>query len=527
MGKMPLGGLSPDIDMITPYDTTLPLAERKRRGAFYTPEPVVRYLLRATAPRGAVADLSCGDGAFLRAAAAAGLRVLGIDQDAEALARARAALGPAAWLREGDGLAAALPECPDVVLGNPPYLEAKTTDPALKAACRQRFPAIARGSFDLFVCFLQAGLDVLPAGGRLGYIVPNKFLVAEYARPLREALLREYTLEEIVDVSDLPTFRDAAVYPVLLVVRKAPPPAGHRVRTGVVADLAQLDSGDFPRTALPQAQWAHTAHRVFWLPPADPVARGLAERLLADADAVPLAQLLEMRWTVSFHRAGVRDRFVFPTAQGRCPRRLLGGTRFQGNGDVRRYRLAWSGWWIDYDEERARAEGNPLPPAALFAGPKLVIAQNARRIIATLDTQEHVCKDTFLAARRRPGAPSEPYLLALLNSRLLSYLYRVLFKATHVNGAYLHYLACYLGDLPIRRAGDPAPIARLAEMLLDPALPDDRRQALDDTLDALVYDLYGLTPEERAVVHAAVPPAWGEWGTRGRNGKELTKANRR
>ena len=523
------------------YDASLPATERKRHGVFYTPEPVVRYLLRATAPAGPVADLSCGDGAFLIEAARAGLPVMGIERDAEALARAEAALAGVQAERRlhcGDGLAPALPWMPDVVLGNPPYLEAKKTNPALKRLCRERFPEIARGAFDVFICFLQAGLDALPPGGRLGYIIPNKFLIAEYARPLRERLLRQATVEEIVDVSDLPTFRDAAVYPVLLVVRKAPPSPGHRVRTGRVTDLAQLDTGDFPRCELAQARWEGTSHRVFWLPPADPVERDLVDRLLADRDAVPLSTLLDIRWTVSFHRAGLRDRFIFPEPTGRCPRRLLGGKKFDGNADVRRYRTAWSGWWIDYDDERAKAEGNPLPPAALFAGLKLLIAQNARRIIATLDREDFICKDTFLVGQLvgakdlRPdtntgsgrGEGPSPrrvpleFLLGLLNSALLSYLYGILFKATHVNGAYLHYLACYLGDLPVR-VTDPEPICALVRALLAPGLPDAERRTLDRQLDGLVYDLYGLSAAERILVDNAVRY---EWGASGRQTSAIT-----
>lgn len=499
------------------YDASLPASERKRHGVFYTPEPVVRYLLLATAPAGPVADLSCGDGAFLVEAARAGLPVMGIERDAEALTRAEkalAALGVERRLHCGDGLAASLPWTPDVVLGNPPYLEAKKTDPALKRLCRERFPEITRGAFDVFVPFLQAGLDALPPGGRLGYIIPNKFLIAEYARPLREYLLRKATIEQIIDVSDLPTFRDAAVYPVLLVVRKSPPPPGHRVHTGRVTDLAQLDSGDFPRGELAQARWEGTSHHVFWLPTADETGRTLVDRLLSTERAVPLSTLLDVRWTVSFHRAGLRDRFIFPEATGRCPRRLLGGKKFQGNADVRRYRTAWSGWWIDYDEERAKAESNQLPPAALFAGPKLLIAQNARRIIATLDRDDFICKDTFLVGRAASGCPVPlEYLLGLLNSALLSYLYGILFKATHVNGAYLHYLACYLGDLPMRMV-DPEPICTLVRALLEPGLPETERRELDRRLDILIYDLYDLSATERSLVDEAIRHEWGELGRR-------------
>jgi len=500
------------------YDASLSSTERKRHGVFYTPAPVVRYLLRATAPVGPVADLSCGDGAFLVEAARAGLPVMGIERDPEALAHAEtalAALGAERSLHCGDGLAPALPWTPDVVLGNPPYLEAKKTDPALKRLCRERFPEITRGAFDVFVPFLQAGLDALPPGGRLGYIIPNKFLIAEYARPLRDILLRQTTIEQIIDVSDLPTFRDAAVYPVLLVVRKFPPPPGHRVRTGRVTDLAQLETGDFPRGELAQARWEGTSHHVFWLPIADETGRTLVDRLLSTERAVPLSALLDIRWTVSFHRAGLRDRFIFPEATGRCPRRLLGGKKFQGNADVRRYRTTWSGWWIDYDEERAKAEGNQFPPAALFAGPKLLIAQNARRLIATLDRDDFVCKDTFLVGRTASGSPVPlAYLLGLLNSALLSYLYGILFKATHVNGAYLHYLSCYLGDLPVCVAQDTEPICALVRSLLDPGLPETERRELDRRLDALVYDLYGLSATERDLVDQSIRYEWGEIGRR-------------
>ncbi|HEY3378601.1 MAG TPA: TaqI-like C-terminal specificity domain-containing protein [Armatimonadota bacterium] len=499
------------------YDVTLPVSERKRHGVYYTPEPVVRYLLRATAPTGAVADLSCGDGAFLLEAAHAEHRVMGIDRDATALDHAaeRLAMIPAErWhLQCADGLAPHFPETPDVVLGNPPYLEAKKADPALKAHCRALFPDVARGGFDAFICFIKAGLDLLPPGGRLGYIVPNKLLIAEYARPLREWLLRETTILELIDVSDISAFRDAAVYPILLVVRKSSPPAQHQVRTGTVSDVQQLETGDFPVTFLPQARWTSTARRVFWLPPQEASAHALVERLMADPSARPFSSCLDIRWTVSFHRAGLRDEFIFPEATGRVPYRLLGGKRFHGNADVRRYRTAWSGWWIDYDEARAKLLHNQLPPLSLFTAPKILIAQNAKRITATLDTEGFVCKDTFLLGRPHADLSLE-YLLGVLNSSLMSYLYGILFNATHVGGAYLHYLACYLEDLPLRIADDPTPVEALVRAILTPNLPEHARQDYDAQLDELIFELYQLTPAERQLVRAAVPYSLGEGAMR-------------
>jgi len=511
------------------YDANLTTAERKRHGVFYTPEMITHYLIAATNPQGPVADISCGDGAFLTAAALRGVPVMGIDRDPQALALAETHLAHlpthCRWLCLGDGLTPDLPWTPDVVVGNPPYLEAKKADPALKARCRALFPEIARGGFDAYIFFLKAGLHLLPHGGRLGYIIPNKFLVSDYARPLREELLATTTIEEIIDVSDIPTFRDAAVYPILLILRKMAPTEGHRVRTGAVNDLRQLEHSTFPDATIAQAVWRETPRHIIWLPPAEPAARGIVDRLTRDPDARRLGELLDLRWTISFHRRGLRDDFIFPSSTGRTPRPFLGGKRFNGNADVCRYRTAWSGWWIDYDEDRARTVGNQLPPWSLFSGPKLVIAQNARRILATLDNDNFACKDTFLVGRLRDGASRLPhmlqdpavsliYLLGIVNSSLLSYLYSILFKATHVGGAYLHYLACYLQELPIRLAPDMRPIASLVTRLLDPSLADDARVETDAALDELVFDLYALSPAERLVVRSAVPYTWGEPGMR-------------
>ncbi|MEI7832606.1 MAG: N-6 DNA methylase [bacterium] len=500
------------------YDAKLSTCKRKQHGIFYTPVEVVRYLLQATAPSGPVADISCGDGAFLEEAARAGHMVMGIDQDADALACAQDSLSriaEAKWhLHNGDGLQPDLPQVPDVVLGNPPYLEAKKTDASLKDHCKKLFPEITRGAFDIFICFLQAGLDLLPPGGRLGYIIPNKFFISDYARPLREHLLRETTIEQIIDVSDLPTFRDAAVYPVMLIIKKIPPTPGHCVRTGQVSDLAQLEQLSFPTAEIQQALWEKTSRSIFWLPPIDDTERVLVDRLLADERAHPLGEYLDIRWTISFHRTGLRELFIFPAPTGKFPRKLLGGKSFHGNADVRRYRTDWSGWWIDFDELRAKELKNQFPPAALFSGEKLLIAQNARRIIATLDRADYACKDTFLVGRSNIFSPPLPFILALLNSALLSFLYSVIFKATHVGGAYLHYLGCYLVDLPIRLPADYAPFCSIVERMLDEGTTETEREQLDTELDELIFELYDLNAIERALVRQTVPYSWGAAGGR-------------
>jgi hypothetical protein len=111
------------------HEQLLAPTERKGRGAFYTPPDVADELV-AWAVRElddpVVCDPACGGGAFLLAAARAGVRrLVGIDVDPLAVAVCEASLwlaGASAELLEADALVDPWPGPVDVVVGNPPFL---------------------------------------------------------------------------------------------------------------------------------------------------------------------------------------------------------------------------------------------------------------------------------------------------------------------------------------------------------------------------------------------------------------------
>lgn len=106
----------------------------------------------------------------------------------------------------------------DVIVGNPPYVNARTIPEAEKTYLRQHYPQL-HGAFDLYVAFLLRGQQLVNEHGRYGWIVPNKFLVADYARRARD-FLSEDSRTEVVDVSTLGVFSRVGVYPVILLGRR-------------------------------------------------------------------------------------------------------------------------------------------------------------------------------------------------------------------------------------------------------------------------------------------------------------------
>ncbi len=126
-----------------------------------------------------------------------------MDMDAGAVALVRDLI-PNAELCHGDTLDAQCLSPPGAASGyeriimNPPYRNAIETADRCWQVQRRRLQenfSTARGAFDLFVPFLERGLQWLAPGGKLAAVVPDKWLAAPYGRELRRLLTgEEYSL---------------------------------------------------------------------------------------------------------------------------------------------------------------------------------------------------------------------------------------------------------------------------------------------------------------------------------------------
>jgi hypothetical protein len=105
----------------------------------------------------------------------------------------------------------------DAVIGNPPYIRIQSLDGELADWCRDRYEA-AFGSFDAYLVFIERAAALLGRGGRLGFIVPNKFLKLEAGKRLRARLAESGQMDEIIDFGDAQLFQGATNYTCVLVL---------------------------------------------------------------------------------------------------------------------------------------------------------------------------------------------------------------------------------------------------------------------------------------------------------------------
>jgi type I restriction-modification system DNA methylase subunit len=115
----------------------------------------------------------------------------------------------------------------DAVIGNPPYVNA--------IALIDLFPnerdyitqsinyKTTFQKWDLYIPFIEKGINILKKNGLISMIIPYPFITQNYAKLLRETMINDYNLVEIVDLSGQKIFKDATVTNCIFVLSKSEP----------------------------------------------------------------------------------------------------------------------------------------------------------------------------------------------------------------------------------------------------------------------------------------------------------------
>jgi Eco57I restriction-modification methylase len=143
----------------------------------------------------------------------------------------------------------------DAIVGNPPYVRQEAFGD-LKPYLASAYPEVYHGVADLYVYFYEQGLRQLRHGGRMGFIVTDKWLRAGYREPLRGFFASEGVIEEIIDFGHAPIFEDADVFPYIVLLRKP------------LRDEPQADGSvrvvEYPREALSAAIATYVRENVMY-----------------------------------------------------------------------------------------------------------------------------------------------------------------------------------------------------------------------------------------------------------------------
>ena len=108
----------------------------------------------------------------------------------------------------------------DFVVGNPPYVEVKNYNiglPHMAAYIKKIYSSSKNGKIDLAIPFIEKGVNLLNANGRLGFIVQKRFFKTEYGKGIRELLTTRKLLNGVYDYEETNLFAGRLTYVAIVV----------------------------------------------------------------------------------------------------------------------------------------------------------------------------------------------------------------------------------------------------------------------------------------------------------------------
>lgn len=108
----------------------------------------------------------------------------------------------------------------DIVIGNPPYFSLSTLSTELQTLFQNSNYKTFSKTSDIYCLFYEKGNDILKSGGTLNFITSNKWLNAAYGKKIRGYLLKETNPTLLIDFSKVVVFPDAVVFVNILSFNK-------------------------------------------------------------------------------------------------------------------------------------------------------------------------------------------------------------------------------------------------------------------------------------------------------------------
>ncbi|MEZ4797288.1 MAG: TaqI-like C-terminal specificity domain-containing protein [Flavobacteriaceae bacterium] len=107
----------------------------------------------------------------------------------------------------------------DVVIGNPPYVLCQPSNTIETVLDFYKKFQVASYKIDLFHLFFEKSIEYLKLNGKLGFITPNTYLNNKYIKPLRSFILEETSVNILINYKDQ-IFADAGVDVATIILTK-------------------------------------------------------------------------------------------------------------------------------------------------------------------------------------------------------------------------------------------------------------------------------------------------------------------
>lgn len=440
----------------------------------------------------------------------------------------------------------------DVVIGNPPYVQIQNfsgqqVQNDLEA---QHYETFAKTG-DIYCLFYEKGHRLLRDNGALCFITSNKWMRAGYGKKMRDFLLKQTAIRQLIDFGDSPIFSEATTYTNVLLFEKA-----KRRKEALAWDLS---SAFRKATSLNRMLEENPAGAALFTEDsfviASPKMATIKKRI--EQVGTPLKE-----WDIAINygiKTGFNEAFIIDGRKkdeliARDPKSAEVIKPILRGRDIKRYRIDFADLWLiatfpalnlnideypavrDYLASFGRklhqtgevigkdAQGNKIKSRKktgnkwfetqdqiayypVFDKDKIVYPETSSSNFFALDTQGHFMdKTTFMIY------PGNKYLLAVLNSEVACYFFNSI--VSKMRGGFFSLSKIYVEQFPAPQIPPQkqTKYIQFVDYALQLTKKDVKLQStyFEQLIDGLVYELY--FPDEikaagkEILPHLGAPP---------------------
>lgn len=391
----------------------------------------------------------------------------------------------------------------DAVIGNPPYgatLSRNDQDYLrINYQPAQRFP-------DSYCYFIVKGTQLLKNEGLMSFIVPNTFCDIESCSDFRKWFLTSIFIKSIWQTGW--AFKSAIVDTIVFILQNAKHSLDANVKILVDGRQYIRKISEFLGDELFKIDYRNSIED---------------KNILYKTTHHPsLASLAIVKAGVKLYEKGKgnppqSEKTLIERPYTRVGENIDGWKLLYRGENVKRYSFEQSREYVNYGPWLAAPRSEDL-----FVSPKILMRRTSDKLFSCIDINSSVCVNSchVIKFRNENQKLSYHYVLGLLNSRLIQKIFEI-HNPQMVGKVFAEVKVIYVERLPIRTIDFNIPdekkmhdqMVQLVEQMLalNKQLPEAKtaheqtlrqRQidATDKQIDKLVYELYGLTPEEIKIV---------------------------
>lgn len=388
----------------------------------------------------------------------------------------------------------------DIVIGNPPYIDSENmVNQGLedeRNLLTKRFK-FTKGNWDIYIAFFEKGYNLLNEKGSLAYITPDKWISKPFGSEMRKRLIRNF---KSILVAGRDVFKSALVDSIITIITKKEYDCIEYLKmsteTKNIQHIRFVDKSVFSESYALDIIFSESIETITQLEMNNKKLGDVyqCENACATSDCYKLKEILFSLETAEEFDADKHYKVINTGTIGRYVSRW-GKQPMKYLKDKYEYPVAYK---KDFHELFPNSYGRK-------AEKKKIIIKGLTLLDASIDCDGIIIPGKSTMMIECTNYDELLYLAGIVNSKLMIYFVKQKYSSSSYNGG-INFSKDMINSLPwaISKTGykEIINLVKKAQSLT----PDDNQEELmkiDDSINRIVYEIYGLTSAEIEMIENA------------------------